>query len=68
MRASKLLALLTLAHLTLTDRVRRLREGGDRGSETTEKVVWIALLVTLVLTVFGIFRSKILEKINGIAL
>lgn len=64
----KLFALVTLAQLVLTDRVRRLRESGDRGSETTEKVMWIALLVTLVLTVYGIFRSKILGKINGISL
>ncbi|MFG2058550.1 hypothetical protein ACGFI9_31450 [Micromonospora sp. NPDC048930] len=64
----KLLALLTLGHLTITERARRLRDSGDRGSETTEKVMWIALLVTLVLAVYGIFRSKILEKINGIAL
>ncbi|MEU8332203.1 hypothetical protein AB0J14_35340 [Micromonospora arborensis] len=64
----KLFALVTLAQLVLSDRVRRLRESGDRGSETTEKVMWIALLVTLVLTVYGIFRSKILGKINGISL
>ncbi|MBM0274012.1 hypothetical protein [Micromonospora tarensis] len=64
----KLFALVTLAQLVVTDRVRRLRESGDRGSETTEKVMWIALLVTLVLTVYGIFRSKILGKINGISL
>ncbi|MEU1605536.1 hypothetical protein [Micromonospora matsumotoense] len=65
---SKPLALLTLLHLTVTDRIRRLRDSGDRGSETTEKVMWIALLVTLVLAVYGIFRSKILSKIDGISL
>ncbi|RNH99721.1 hypothetical protein EEZ25_21920 [Micromonospora aurantiaca] len=65
---SRFLTRLTLLHLRAADRIRRLRQGGDRGSETTEKVMWIALLVTLVLTVYGVFRSKILSKINGISL
>ncbi len=68
MHPSKLMALLTLAHLTLTDRARRLRNSGDRGSETTEKVMWIALLVTLVLAVYAIFQGKIITKITGINL
>ncbi|WP_200905211.1 hypothetical protein [Micromonospora sp. RV43] len=68
MHPSKLMALLTLAHLTLTDRGRRLRDSGDRGSETTEKVMWIALLVTLVLAVYAIFQGKIITKITGINL
>ncbi|MEV0006454.1 hypothetical protein AB0H28_29825 [Micromonospora sp. NPDC050980] len=68
MGLSKLFALLTMLHLTMTDRLRRLRDSGERGSETTEKVMWIALLVTLVLAVYGVFRSKILSKINGISL
>lgn len=62
------LALLTLLHLTLTDRIRRLRDSADRGSETTEKVLWIAFLVLLVAGVYAIFQSKIITKITGITL
>ncbi|MDG4803625.1 hypothetical protein [Micromonospora sp. WMMD980] len=68
MRLSWLLTQLTLLRASAANRIRRLRADGDRGSETTEKVMWIALLVTLVLAVYGIFRSKILSKINGISL
>ncbi|WP_018721953.1 MULTISPECIES: hypothetical protein [Salinispora] len=64
----KALALLTLVHLTLTDRIRRLRDSADRGSETTEKVLWIAFLVLLVAAVYAIFQSKIITKITGITL
>ncbi|MFC6019991.1 hypothetical protein ACFP2T_27820 [Plantactinospora solaniradicis] len=64
----KALALLTLVHLTPTDRIRRLRDSGDRGSETTEKVLWIAFLVLLVAGVYAIFQSKIITKISGITL
>ena len=68
MSPSRLLALLTVYALTVTGRLRRLTHTRDRGSETTEKVIWIALLVTLVLAVYGIFRSKIIAKISGITL
>ena len=59
---------LTLLRLRLSDRIRQLREEPDRGSETTEKVMWIALLVVLVLAVYAIFQSKIIAKISGITL
>lgn len=62
------LALLALFHLTLTDRIRRLRDSKDRGSETTEKVLWIAFLVLLVAGVYAIFQTKIITKITGITL
>ena len=64
----RVLAMFTLFHLTLTDRVRRLRDSSDRGSETTEKVLWIAFLVLLVAGVYAIFQSKIIAKISGINL
>lgn len=59
---------LTLLRLRLSDRIRQLREDADRGSETTEKVMWIALLVVLVLAVYAIFQSKIIAKISSITL
>ena len=65
---TRLLAMLTILALTVSDRLRDLRDSRDRGSDTTEKVMWIALLVTLVLAVYGAFSSKILAKINGITL
>ncbi|ROO52812.1 hypothetical protein EDC02_7756 [Micromonospora sp. Llam0] len=61
-------AMLTIVRLTLTDRMREIREDGDRGSETTEKVLWIAFLVLLVAGVYAIFQSKIITKITGITL
>lgn len=64
----RVLALLTVLGLTLSDRMRRLRDSGDRGSETTEKVLWIAFLVLLVAGVYAIFNGKIITKITGITL
>lgn len=61
-------AMLTIVRLALTDRMREIREDGDRGSETTEKVLWIAFLVLLVAGVYAIFQSKIITKITGITL
>ena len=68
MSPRKLMVLLTVAGLAVTDRMRRLRESRERGSETTEKVMWIALLVALVLAVYAVFNTKILAKINSINL
>lgn len=64
----RLLALLTVVGLTLSNRMRRLRDSGDRGSETTDKVLWIAAIVVLVAAVYAIFNSKIIAKMNGITL
>ncbi|MFV2021711.1 hypothetical protein [Micromonospora sp. LOL_023] len=61
-------AMLTIVRLALTDRMREICEDGDRGSETTEKVLWIAFLVLLVAGVYAIFQSKIITKITGITL
>jgi uncharacterized membrane protein YhaH (DUF805 family) len=61
-------ALIALLGHTMSDRVRRLRDSGDRGSETTEKVLWIAFLVLLVAAVYAIFNSKIIAKMSGITL
>ncbi|MDG4795011.1 hypothetical protein [Micromonospora sp. WMMD1082] len=68
MARAAVLARLTLVHLTVAARIRRLRGSGDRGSETSEKVLWIALLVSLVLAVYAIFESKIIGKVTGITL
>ncbi|GIJ49368.1 hypothetical protein Val02_62540 [Virgisporangium aliadipatigenens] len=68
MPAARLAALLTMLALTVTDRFDRLRSSRDRGSETVDKVLWIALTVVIVLAVYAVFRTKILAKINGVSL
>lgn len=65
---TRLLAMLTVLALTVSDRLRDLRDSRDRGSETTEKVLWIALIAAIVLAVYGVFNSKILAKINELDL
>jgi hypothetical protein len=67
MLGSRIYALLTLLGMTIADRTRRLRHE-DRGSETVDKVLWIALTVVIVLAVYAIFRTKILDKINSVDL
>ncbi|PZG09551.1 hypothetical protein C1I95_28860 [Micromonospora craterilacus] len=69
MRATKRLAArLTLIRLAAVHRLRQIHRSGDRGSETSEKVIWIALLVSLVLAVYAIIQSKIIEKVSSITL
>ncbi|GIJ08401.1 hypothetical protein ACFFMR_29355 [Micromonospora andamanensis] len=68
MRTTRLAAKLTLVRLSAAHRLRQVYRSGDRGSETSEKVMWIALLVTLVLAVYAIMQSKILDKVSSITL
>lgn len=63
----RIYTLLILVGLTIADRTRRLRRE-DRGSETVDKVLWIALTVVIVLAVYAVFRTKILDKINSVDL
>jgi hypothetical protein len=65
---TRLLVMLTIIALTVSSRLRDLRDSRDRGSETTEKVLWIAFIAALVLAVYGVMNSKILGKIRGINL
>jgi hypothetical protein len=64
----RLFAALTVLRLNLTDRATRLAPRDDRGSETVDKVLWIALTVVIVLAVYGIFNGKILAKIQSVNL
>ena len=68
MPGHRLSALLTVLGMALVDRSRRLLASDDRGSETVDKVLWIALTVVVVLAVYAIFRTKILDKINSVDL
>lgn len=66
MLGTRITTLLTLAWLTMTDRARRRPD--DRGSETVDKVLWIALTVVMVLAVYAVFNTKIVAKINSVDL
>jgi hypothetical protein len=68
MLGPRLFAALTVLRLALTDRAARLAPRDDRGSETVDKVLWIALTVVIVLAVYGIFNGKILAKIESVNL
>ncbi|KPM52691.1 hypothetical protein E0F15_18455 [Frankia sp. B2] len=41
-------------------------EERDRGSNTTETVIWIAFLAALALTVIGIFGPQILDAARSV--
>ncbi len=64
----RLAAHLSTAHLYLAGRWRRLAASRERGSETTDKVMWIALTIVLVLGAYAIFQTKILAKLNSLDL
>lgn len=68
MLAPRLFAALTMLRLTLTDHARRLAPRDDRGSDTVEKILWIALTVVCVTAVYAIFSQKILAKIGDLQL
>jgi hypothetical protein len=61
-------AALTIAALKISEKARRVLASGDRGSETIEKVLWTALTVAVILSVYAIFRSKVVAKITGVEL
>lgn len=64
----RILVVLTLFGTTAMDRIRDVRASRDRGSHTTEQVLWIALSVLLVLGVYGLFKTKIIDKVTGLDL
>jgi hypothetical protein len=68
MAGIRLYTLLTLLGATARDRIRQLRAGSDRGNVTTEQVMWIALTVLLVLGVYALFKTKIIDKITSLDL
>lgn len=64
----RLYATLTIARLTLVEKVDNKRPRNDEGSHVVELVLGIALTVALVLAAYAIFNSKILAKINSVDL
>lgn len=66
MFAHRLAALLTPVAARVARRWRALHN--DRGSETTDKILWIGLTVALALAAYAVVQSKILAKITSLDL
>lgn len=47
-------------------RLRALRASRDRGSETTEKVLWISAVLALVALLYPILSGKLQAWFNGL--
>ena len=47
-------------------RTRALHATGDRGSETTEKVLWISAVIAAVLLVYPILTGKLQAWFNAL--
>ena len=53
----------------VTDRIMQLRDDdGDRGSNTSETVIWIAVIVVAAIAIGAIIVAKITAKANEINL
>lgn len=60
---------LDLVRAWVMTRVAELRqEDPDRGSNTSETVIWIAVIVVAALAIGGIIVAKVTEKAKGINL
>ena len=60
---------LELVRLWLTAHVAGLRrENSDRGSNTSETVIWVAVIVVAALVIGGIIVAKITDKANSVNL
>ena len=53
----------------VTDRIMQLRDDdSDRGSNTSETVIWIAVIVVAAIAIGAIIVAKITDKANSINL
>ena len=53
----------------VTDRIMQLRgDDGDRGSNTSETVIWIAVIVVAAIAIGAVIVAKITAKANEINL
>ena len=60
---------LDLVRAWVMTRVLELREQDpDRGSNTSETVIWVAVIVVAALVIGGIIVAKITDKANSISL
>ncbi|WP_030442483.1 hypothetical protein [Actinoplanes subtropicus] len=58
---------LILLHTALAGRLRALRASDERGSETTEKVLWISAVIAVVLLVYPILTGKLSDWFNNLS-
>ena len=47
-------------------RLSTLRASGDRGSETTEKVLWISAIIAVVAVLYPILSGKLQDWFNNL--
>ena len=60
---------LEMVRAWVTDRIMQLRgEDGDRGSNTSETVIWIAVIVVAAIAIGAVIVAKITAKANEINL
>jgi hypothetical protein len=60
---------LEMVRAWVTDRIRQLRDDdADRGSNTSETVIWIAVIVVAAIAIGAIIVAKITAKANEINL
>ena len=60
---------LEMVRAWVTDRIMQLRgDDGDRGSNTSETVIWIAVIVVAALAIGAIIVGKITSKADSINL
>ena len=52
----------------MTRVVELRRQDSDRGSNTAETVIWVAVIVVAALVIGGIIIAKITDKANSISL
>ncbi|BFU47706.1 hypothetical protein KRMM14A1004_59430 [Krasilnikovia sp. MM14-A1004] len=66
MNRHRLMTTLILLQTTLAGRLHTLRESDERGSETTEKVLWISAVIAAVLIVYPILTGKLSDWFNAL--
>ena len=60
---------LEIVRAWVTDRIMQLRgDDGDRGSNTSETVIWIAVIVVAAIAIGAVIVAKITAKANDINL
>jgi hypothetical protein len=66
MNRTRFTTTLILLQMTVVGRLRALRESDERGSETTEKVLWISAVIAVVLLVYPILTGKLSDWFNAL--
>lgn len=64
----RLTTIVTVAALTLRERVDRIRRSPDAGLTTAEYLMWIAIIAAVVIAVGAIVTTLFTNKANGLTL